>query len=77
MARLPFLHCAKAVILAENKKKGVHSNLKLGRYRKRKVGQTIQVLRQVQEMNEDIALTVKGRKSRERLTNRKSYVNSE
>lgn len=70
MTRLHFLYCAKAAILTENKKEGVYSNLKLGRYKKRKAGQIIQVYKQVQEMNEDIALTVEERKSRERLTNK-------
>lgn len=55
----------------------MHSNFKLGRSRKRKAGHIIQVYKQVQEMNEDIILTVEERKSRERLTNKKSHVSPE
>lgn len=53
------------------------SNFKLGRYRKIKAGHIVQVYKQVQEMNENIILTVEERKSRGRLTNKKSYVNPE
>lgn len=51
LARLLFLHWANAAILAKNEEEGVCKNLKLGRYRKRKAGQIIQVYKQVQEMN--------------------------
>lgn len=51
----------------------MHRNLV--RYRKVKAGQTIQVCKQVQEMNEDIILMSEERRSKERLTNQKPYVN--
>ena len=76
-ARLPFLYCAKTAVLAENKEEGVHNNFKLGGYRKRQTGHIIQVCNQIQEMNEDIILTVEERPSRERLTYKMSYVNPE
>lgn len=77
MAKLPFLPCAKIATVAEKKRERVCSNLKLGRYRKRKAGQIIQVYKQVQEMNENIILAVEERKSGEMLTNKKLYVNPE
>lgn len=67
----------KTAVLAENEEEGVHTNFKLGGYRKRKSGQIIKVCNQIQEMNEDIILTVKERQSRERLTYKTSYVNPE
>lgn len=58
LARLLFLHWVKAAILAKNEEEVVCKNWKLGRYRKKKAGEIIQIYKQVQEMNEDITLTI-------------------
>ena len=68
---------ATQLLQLEKKKEGSVQLFKISRYRKRKAEQIIQVYKQVQEMNGNSILAVEKRKSGERLTDEKPYVNPE